>query len=168
MFTYKTYMTTDYSNRNEHIEITEQALRGKTYAVLASISADEGLEYYEIHERSINTDIFIDYLKDLREVCEGEKIAIFLDNLRVHHSNKVKDFCKAHDIPLVFNLAYSPEYNPIENFFSLVKNYYKRKKQNQLVKYEKFDGIKLIQESFDCQDQIIIKSLCSKGLMKLT
>ncbi len=93
MFTYKTYMTTDYSNRNEHIEITEQALRGKTYAVLASISADEGLEYYEIHERSINTDIFIDYLKDLREVCVGEKIAIFLDNLRVHHSNKVKDFC---------------------------------------------------------------------------
>ena len=85
----------------------------------------------------------------MREVCDGEKIAIFLDNLRVHHSIKVKEFCLANDIPLVFNLAYSPEYNPIENFFSIVKNYYKRKKQSQLLKYEKFEGISLVKESFD-------------------
>ena len=55
MFTHSTLMTTDYSNKKDHIEITEQALRGKTYAVVATVSAEDGIEYYEIHEKSINT-----------------------------------------------------------------------------------------------------------------
>jgi transposase len=58
-----------------------------------TISAEEGIEYYEVHERAIDTEIFIDFLKDLREECHREKIALFLDNLRVHHSLKVKEFC---------------------------------------------------------------------------
>jgi transposase len=105
---------------------------------------EEGLEYYEVHEKSINIEIFIDFLKDLREVCHKEKIALFLDNLRVHHSNKVKEYCLTHNIPLIFNIAYSPEYNPIENFFSLVKNKYKRLKQRQIVNYDKYNPLQLI------------------------
>ena len=114
-----------------------------------TISAEEGIEYYEVHERAIDTDIFLDFLKDLREVCHREKIALFLDNLRVHHSLKVKDYCQKHDIHLVFNLAYSPEFNPIENFFSLVKNRYTRKMQSLVVKDEKLDVRKLVHESLD-------------------
>jgi transposase len=53
---------------------------------------------------------------------------LYLDNLRVHHSKRVKDFCEDNNLQLVFNIAYSPELNPIENFFSLVKNRYKRLK----------------------------------------
>jgi transposase len=36
-------------------------------------------------------------------------------------------------------MAYSPEFNPIENFFSLVKNKYKRRKQSLIVRDEKYD-----------------------------
>lgn len=57
---------------------------------------------------------------------------MFLDNLRVHHTIVVRELCKKLDIPLVFNLPYSPEYNPIETYFSLLKNLFKRMKLNYI------------------------------------
>ena len=51
-------------------------------------------------------------------------------------------------IKYVWGVPYSPQYQPIENVFSMVKNNY----QNQLVWYlinkKKFDKIKLIKKSF--------------------
>ena len=166
MFTYNTYQKTDYSVKGQNITIPEKALGGKTYAVVAVVSLEGALEHYEIYEKSVNTDSFLDYLKSLREHCE-DKIALFLDNLRVHHSTRVKEFCEKYDIPLVFNLPYSPEYNPIENFFSLVKNTYRRLKQNDLVRFGKYDPLLLIQESFDRQDVGAVMSICQNGLKKL-
>lgn len=46
----------------------------------------------------------------------GRKVFLILDNLRVHHSNKVRDWLKKHaeHIELFFLPAYSPELNPDE------------------------------------------------------
>ena len=66
----------------------------------------------------------------------------------------------------MFNIAYSPELNPIENFFNLVKNRYKRLKKSSLVKTGKFDQLKLIEASFDCQDVGSVRSICEHGLKK--
>ena len=74
---------------------------------------------------------------------------MFLDNLRVHHTNKVKELCKELDIPLVFNLAYSPDYNPIETYFSLLKNHYKRLKLNYIANDKDLDVVTMIDISAD-------------------
>ena len=44
----------------------------------------------------------------------------------MHHSKLVKDACEKLEFELIFNLPYSPENNPIENVFSIVKNEYRR------------------------------------------
>ena len=46
----------------------------------------------------------------------GRKVFLILDNLRVHHSNKVRDWLNKHTehIEIFFLPAYSPELNPDE------------------------------------------------------
>ena len=60
-------------------------------------------------------------MADLRNINKRRKLAVFLDNLNVHKSKKIKKFAQAHGIELVFNAPYSPDYNPIEGVFGLAK-----------------------------------------------
>jgi len=49
-----------------------------------------------------------------------------MDNLSVHKTKEVRDSCQKHNIIEIFNVPYSPEFNGIECYFSLVKGEYKR------------------------------------------
>ena len=45
----------------------------------------------------------------------------FLDNLSAHKSDKTKEEAARLDFRMIFNVPYSPEYNPIEFVFSKIK-----------------------------------------------
>ena len=47
-----------------------------------------------------------------------------MDNARFHHSRKVLDFLKINHISYKFLPAYSPQLNPIEEYFSMIKSKY--------------------------------------------
>ena len=44
-----------------------------------------------------------------------------MDQLSVHTCNRSKDKMKFLGFEVVYNASYSPEYNPIETIFSIVK-----------------------------------------------
>ena len=56
-----------------------------------------------------------------------------MDNLQVHKSNKMKEVYKELDIKPVLNIAYSPQYNPIEAVFSKVKAIFNQRRLHCLV-----------------------------------
>ena len=66
-------------------------------------------------KEALNADLFIDFLKRLIK-HRKRKIILIVDNLRVYHSRKVRDWLAANDtrIELVYLPAYSPELNPDE------------------------------------------------------
>ena len=86
-------------------------------------------------EGSVNTDIYIDFLK-YNQVLFENKI-IVQDNARIHHSVLVKDYAQEVNIILKYNPAYSPEFNPIELLFNKVKCEYR--KLSHLNIYEAID-----------------------------
>ena len=45
-----------------------------------------------------------------------------MDNVRFHHCEEIKDFLIQKNISFVHLPPYSPDLNPIENFFSCVKS----------------------------------------------
>ena len=47
-----------------------------------------------------------------------DKICLFLDNLSANTSDRAKDAMREHGFRWIFNVPYSPEYNPIELVFS--------------------------------------------------
>ena len=101
-------------------------LEEPTYAVLAGISRENGRELFQIYEFSVNVDRFLEYLAKLREANPDDKIAIFMDNLSVHTSDKAKEAMRSHGFRWIYNVPYSPEYNPIEFVFSQVKTNFRK------------------------------------------
>lgn len=68
-----------------------------------------------VYEGAMNIDLFISFL---RRIIRDSKRKVFLivDNLRTHHSIKVREWVQKHkdEIELFFIPAYSPELNPDE------------------------------------------------------
>ena len=63
----------------------------------------------------MNADTFIKFMKRLIKDAD-RKIFLILDNLKVHHSYKARDWLQAHEeqIEVFFLPSYSPELNPDE------------------------------------------------------
>ncbi len=94
----------------------------KAIAVVGAIDIKGKVRTICTFDYSINVDKFIQFLQELRIMKDARiKIFIFLDNLRVHYSLRVREYCGVNNIELVFNAAYSSEYNPIERLWALAK-----------------------------------------------
>lgn len=64
----------------------------------------------------------------------------------------------------IFNVPYSPDFNGIESYFSLVKGEYKKLILQKLVKGIKVDSTALIKESVERVDNEKIKRCVEQGL----
>ena len=89
--------------------------------MFAAISA-EGEIYYMIHEGRGTAERFCEFLEKMRQEAGG-KILIVVDNCSIHTANKTKDWVADHAdaCELYFQPVYSPEVNPVELTWSLVK-----------------------------------------------
>ena len=65
-------------------------LEEPTLALLCGISKEKGVEHFQIFEKSVNVDKFIEYLDGLRAGEPDAKIALFMDNLSAHTSERAK------------------------------------------------------------------------------
>lgn len=100
----------------------------KAIAVTCAINLDGSVVVTETTEYSVNVDKFLIFLEQIvkQRKSKLEPIHLFLDNLRVHHSLRVKEFCAKNRINLVFNASYSSEYNPIERLWALSKKIFSK------------------------------------------
>ncbi len=120
-FTRTTVPKTEYNLKSQNMAADLVHLNEPTLAVLSAISTEKGQEHFKIFDKSVNVQKFKQYLQELREKNGEEKIALFLDNLSAHRSEKSKVEASRLGFRFIFNVPYSPEYNPIEFVFSKVK-----------------------------------------------
>ena len=90
-------------------------------SLLAGISKEKGIDHFQIFDFSVNIDKFIEYLGNLRAANPDTKIAIFCDNLSAHTADRTKQAMRDLGFRWIYNVPYSPEFNPIEFVFSQVK-----------------------------------------------
>ena len=90
----------------------------------------EGILTYLIHQGSIDAERFAYFLRELvLPQCTpfpGPKSVIIMDNCSAHHSPEVKRLCEEAGVRLLYLPPYSPDYNPIEEFFSILKAWMKK------------------------------------------
>ena len=53
----------EYCRKGENIKVEESSLNEPTLALILGVSAEKGVEYWEIHRRSVNIPKFIGYLE---------------------------------------------------------------------------------------------------------
>ncbi len=65
---------------------------------------------------AIDSDRLISFMNAIIKTAAGRRVYLILDNLKVHHSNKVSAWVKEHEAQIrLFHLPpYCPEYNPDE------------------------------------------------------
>ena len=136
-------------------------------AFLGAISDNEGLEAYTIHPNSITTKEFIEFVEILSDKFHGQEFAIFMDNLQVHKTKEVLDTCKRLKARPIFNVPYSPDFNGIETYFSLLKGEYKKLILERLIKGIKVDSSSMIVQSIQKVDQEKVKRCVTGGLNRI-
>jgi transposase len=111
--------------RNDSQHERGYAPKGKTPVVrlnakresinMISAITNQGKVRFKIFDGGMNAPILIDFLKRLIKDTQ-RKVILILDNLRVHHARKVKDWLegKEDQIELHYLPSYSPELNPDE------------------------------------------------------
>jgi len=70
-----------------------------------------------------NTVTFFSFLIKTIKAFDGKKVYMVLDNVRFHHAKRLKPALEkyAHKIELIFLPPYSPDLNPIERVWWLMR-----------------------------------------------
>ena len=89
-----------------------------------------------IFEKSVNQYKFMEYLVELRRKHPFERLAIFMDNLTAHKTRLVLEKLDDLQIKCVYNVPYQPDMNPCEGCNQVIKQHYKQRKLDMLVKEE--------------------------------
>ena len=134
----------------------------KTVAVIAAISWKRGMELHNLHRRSIDIPKFLIFLDDLRRLHWADDIALFVDQLSVHRSKRVRERLEELSIPVIYNASYSPDNNPIENIFGMVKTKFRRKRLDDITTGKREDIHHNIIQSFG----EITQNDCTKSIWR--
>ena len=134
MFTFNTFSTRAWSAKHLSIQVDDADIRIKSMAFIGAISDNGGLEAYTIHPKAITTVEFIEFVEMLSAKFLGHEFAIFMDNLQVHKIKEVLETCKRLNARTIFNVPYSPDFNGIETYFSLLKGEYKKLILERIIK----------------------------------
>ena len=99
------------------------ARRSQAWSILPAIGINGYLEY-EIYQGSFDMDrfiLFIEKLLDKMTPFPGPRSVLIMDNCRTHHSDRLQEMCDEAGVILEYLPAYSPDFSPIEESFSILK-----------------------------------------------
>ena len=98
--------------------------------MLAAYTVLEYLPCYVVKEGYFNLKIFLEWLEErLLSLCNpysGDNSVIVLDNTGAHVSLEVDVVIRRRDYFVRYLSPYSPDYSPIELFFSILKAWVRR------------------------------------------
>ena len=106
-----------------------QFQRGQRYQILPAYTED-GIVLAKVFQGNTDADIFLDFIKQLLNGhCNsypGQRSVIVMDNASIHRTSEVEEACEQAGVMLVYLPPYSPDKNPIEEFFAELKAFIKK------------------------------------------
>ena len=58
--------------------------------VVAAISYEKGIEHLHFTKQTFDSDVFIEFLKELRKKIKKKKLVLFMDRAKYHNSDKTE------------------------------------------------------------------------------
>ena len=159
-FTKKTMQSSAYAAKGCNIQVDEMNIYSKPSYVIASVSQERGVEHVVKLQQPICSSSFIDYVKQLVRKNKHVKFCLFMDNLPAHRSRDVMTYLKNNNVQYIFNVPYSPQFNPIESVFGKVKPLFKRRKLQALQSSGRYDQDREIRMAFDSVSKSDVVGYC--------
>lgn len=102
--------------------------RSQRYQILPAYTQD-GILLSRVFQGSTDTEGFEDFLEELLQWCgrwPEPRSVLIMDNASFHHSPRIERLCFDAGVKLLYLPPYSPDLNPIEEFFAELKTFIKR------------------------------------------
>jgi len=102
--------------------------RGRRYQILPAYW-QEGILHYTVFQGSTDALMFEDFVAQLLPHCgrwPEPKSVLIMDNASFHRSETIDRLCHEARVKLLYLPPYSPDLNPIEEFFAELKAFVKR------------------------------------------
>lgn len=115
-------MTSPYARaaRGERAEALGRRNTGKNMTLLAGMRL-EGMTAPFVVEGAVTITVMETYLQQVLLPTLRAGDIVILDNLSVHHADRVTRLLTQHGCRVLFLPAYSPDFSPIENAFAKIK-----------------------------------------------
>ncbi|KAJ5501966.1 hypothetical protein N7463_004840 [Penicillium fimorum] len=108
--------------------------RGQRYQIL-SVYCQDGILMSRAFQGSTDATMFEDFIEQLLEHCgrwsESESV-LAMDNASFHHTERIRELCSNAGVKLLYLPLYSPDLNPIKEFFAELKPFVRRSWQKQI------------------------------------
>ena len=103
----------------KHIKVPgKRSVRTNIIAALTN----KGIKAQFTFEGSCNSEIFKTYIKDVLCPVLRPGQVIIIDNASFHKSEKIRELVEEVKCKLIYLSPYSPELNPIEHYWSVLKS----------------------------------------------
>ncbi|KAI9147403.1 transposase [Paramyrothecium foliicola] len=102
--------------------------RDKRYQILPAYAVD-GILLTRIYTGSTDAELFEDFIMQLLQHCgrwPEPKSVLVMDNASWHQKERIEELCAEAGVKVLFLPPYSPDFNPIEEFFAELKAYIKK------------------------------------------
>jgi len=133
LFTKRAIRLREWSARNSNLAVDQEEVYAGYRAALASMTAEKGMCLVTTAEGPIKEPEFCSHINRLRARAGRRPIALMMDNLWVHKRPECRELMGRLDIRPIYNVGYSPEFNPIEAVFSKVKQRFSCQRLHNLV-----------------------------------
>ena len=104
-----------------------QPSKGKNMSVLMCI-ASEGIQHFEMKDGAYKSGDFVSFVEELAEQfpkIQTGRACLVMDNARIHHAVQAREYLEENNIRHIYLPPYSPDLNPIENVFGVLKQRYR-------------------------------------------
>lgn len=102
--------------------------RDQRYQILPAYAQD-GIILSRVFQGSTDASVFEDFIGELLQHCgrwPEPKSVLVMDNASFHHSERIEQMCSQTGVKLIYLPPYSPDLNPIEDFFAELKAFIRR------------------------------------------
>jgi transposase len=110
-----------YAPKGERLRLAVPRKRGKNTTLLSSITLS-GMGPSLAVEGATTARVFETYVKKVLAPSLKEGQVVVMDNLGAHRPGRVRELIEQRGCQLIYLPSYSPDYNPIEEAFSKVKD----------------------------------------------
>ena len=119
------FMSYYYSKRGEVVKKCVSSQYHRNNSVLSAITTN-GCLLTKIQTTSYNSESFYNFIQELISKFH-KKMTLLMDNVSFHKTKKVKKLIENSGHHVIYLPPYSPNYNPIEFTFSVLKHTIKHK-----------------------------------------
>ena len=111
-----------YSERGKRLRVPMKTMRASKYSLVVAMSSAR-IEHLEYVKGSYNVALFSGFIdRTLNAVGVRRNLTFLMDNVSFHKNKVIREKITQRGHTVLFTPPYSPDMNPIENVFSVLKH----------------------------------------------